>query len=148
MHAMQAEFQQLCAEHRVHEQLQALEPADGVLASTSRASPSPLQLRMMATGERSPAIVATGVDAKGASADVACRAEAAARLHALRQEAAYLQDMVERARSTEARLVEALALRQGNIDKMAATYNRVVSDVKQVYDITRVWPKAPQLGGK
>lgn len=36
------------------------------------------------------------------------------------------------ARTTEARLTEALAMRQGSVDKMAATYNRVVSDVKQV----------------
>ncbi|PNW83637.1 hypothetical protein CHLRE_05g237750v5 [Chlamydomonas reinhardtii] len=128
----QEEFKEVCKEQGVEEQLRQLEEAEAAQASTSGAVGTPFKLRDTA---------------EGVSVEVVARAEAAARLHALKQEAAYLQDLLERARTTEARLTEALAMRQGSVDKMAATYNRVVSDVKQVYDITRVWPSAPHLGG-
>ncbi|KAG2424250.1 hypothetical protein HXX76_014633 [Chlamydomonas incerta] len=127
----QEEFKEVCKEQDVEEQLRQLE-AEAAQASTSGDAGTPFKSR------------STAEDVSG---EVVARAEAAARLHALKQEAAYLQDLLERARTTEARLTEALAMRQGSVDKMAATYNRVVSDVKQVYDITRVWPSAPRLGG-
>ncbi|KAG2440590.1 hypothetical protein HYH02_010171 [Chlamydomonas schloesseri] len=129
----QEEFKEVCKEQGVEQHLRQLEDAEAAQASTSSGAPgTPFKLRSAA---------------EDVSVDVVARAEAAARLHALKQEAAYLQDLLERARTTEARLTEALAMRQGSVDKMAATYNRVVSDVKQVYDITRVWPSAPRLSG-
>ncbi|KAG2488713.1 hypothetical protein HYH03_012713 [Edaphochlamys debaryana] len=147
-----AEFGDLCTEHHIHDHLRTLDEADG-LPSTAAAADAPTPIRDRPNGElRSPglgvaAATPSGVNGDSAVAEAVSRAESAARLHALRQEAVHLQDLLERARTTEARLTEALALRKGGADKMAATYHRVVSDVKQVYDITRAWPTAPKLGG-
>ncbi|PNH06006.1 hypothetical protein TSOC_007660, partial [Tetrabaena socialis] len=126
----QAEFVEVCGEHQVEAQLRELEGADAAQRPSAAAEPGaegPAGRNPASTDAPGPA----GAAAAGNGPALVLRAEAAARLHALRQEAAQLQDMLERASTAEARLAEALSLRTGAVDAMAATFTRVVSDVKQ-----------------
>lgn len=116
----QAEFQDICKEYGVEQFLGALDHCAASHASGNRTSQSRL----------------------GDPAAAVQSCEAAARTHVLQEEADRLQNLLERATNQQERLRDALALRQGHVDKLLNIYTSTVTDVKQVYDVAKTWPSA------
>ncbi|GLC75554.1 hypothetical protein PLESTF_001656300 [Pleodorina starrii] len=155
----QEEYRLICSEQQVLDRLRTLDQIDQVQQPVPEATPQggfratplgDLRATPLGSARRTPgsrkALAASS--AKQAASEAVVRdAESTARRYALQQEAANLQNMLEKARRTENRLALTLALRQEAVGKMVSTYQQAVADVKQVYDITRAWPTAPRLNG-
>ncbi|EFJ39701.1 hypothetical protein VOLCADRAFT_108528 [Volvox carteri f. nagariensis] len=132
----QAEYEMICAEYRVPDRLRDLEGSHH-----NTAGPISEDAARLTPGRTCMNAPSGAPASQGPSVEVVQHAERIARRHALLQEAAHLEDTLEKARRTENRLSAMLAMRQEAVEKIVTTYQRVVTDVKQVYDITRVWPK-------